>query len=56
MIQDPMALPPGMTCKDCHHLRRCIMLLGIPITNTTCDFSPSRFYKYQPEKPKDVKP
>ena len=49
LTDDPMALPPGKVCKDCHHLRRCVGLLGIPPSNRTCDFNPSRFVQYQPE-------
>jgi len=40
---DDMKLPPGKTCGDCAHLRRCKALFGCKPTNTECDFSPSRF-------------
>lgn len=47
---DQMALPPGKSCRDCHHLRRCLWLLYIHPNNQTCDFCPSRFAPYIIEK------
>jgi hypothetical protein len=38
-----MALPAGLTCSECHHLKRC---LGFGVTkpeNDHCDWDPSRF-------------
>lgn len=39
------ALPPGMTCADCEHCRRCCGMFGKKPTDTECDFSPSRFFR-----------
>ena len=36
-------LPPGKTCADCVHCRRCCALFGQTPTGTSCDFWPSRF-------------
>jgi len=38
-----MQLPEGTTCAQCTHVVRCVVLFGVKNTNTTCDFSPSRF-------------
>ena len=38
-----MALPPGKTCGDCVHTRRCVAIFGMSPTDTSCDFHPSRF-------------
>jgi len=38
-----MLLPPGKTCADCAHEARCTMLFQVVLTNTWCDFAPSRF-------------
>lgn len=38
-----MQLPAGKTCGDCESWYRCFRLFGCPETNTTCDWSPSRF-------------
>jgi hypothetical protein len=43
MSADGMKLPIGMTCGDCVHFKRCVMLFDCPATNTSCDWSPSRF-------------
>ena len=51
-VTDDMLLPVGHTCGDCFHLPRCKGLFGIKGYETTCDFSPSRFYVVTP----DVKP
>ena len=40
---DKMRLPVGATCGDCVHLRRCVSIFGHTETDTTCDWSPSRF-------------
>ena len=41
---DEMNLPKGKTCNDCVHCYRCTKIFGVTITNTTCDFYPSRFH------------
>lgn len=40
---DKMRLPPGRTCGNCRHIRRCKMMFGHTETDTYCDWSPSRF-------------
>lgn len=39
-----MDLPPGMTCADCVHCRRCTMIFGHIPQDQVCDWSPSRFH------------
>jgi hypothetical protein len=41
---DKMKLPAGVTCGDCFHIRRCKAIFGHVETDTTCDWSPSRFW------------
>lgn len=41
---DKMRLPPGTTCGNCVHLRRCVLIFGHTETDTICDWSPSRFH------------
>lgn len=41
---DKMRLPVGTTCGNCVHLRRCVAIFGHTDTDTTCDWSPSRFH------------
>ncbi len=38
-----MDLPQGKTCSDCHHIRRCTLLIDVDATNTWCDWFPIRF-------------
>lgn len=40
---DKMDLPVGKTCGDCVHLPRCKAIYGHVETDTSCDWSPSRF-------------
>jgi hypothetical protein len=40
---DKMRLPKGVTCGDCVHIRRCSLIFGHTETDTSCDWSPSRF-------------
>lgn len=40
---DKMKLPAGVTCGDCGHIHRCKAIFGHVETDTTCDWSPSRF-------------
>lgn len=40
---DKMKLPAGITCGDCCHIRRCKAIFGHVETDTSCDWSPSRF-------------
>lgn len=47
-----MAMPSGKTCQDCHHLRWCQQFFGCPPSNTTCDWSPSRFMEAMVEERK----
>lgn len=39
---DKMKLPPGLTCGDCKHIRRCKAMFGHTETDIYCDWSPSR--------------
>jgi len=41
--EEGMNLPEGMTCGDCSHARRCMMIFGHIPTDEVCDWSPSRF-------------
>lgn len=41
---DKMNLPVGVTCGDCVHISRCKAIFGHVETDTTCDWSPSRFH------------
>lgn len=44
MLDDDMVLPDGKTCGDCVHWKRCSNLIDdLDLTNTECDFAPSRF-------------
>ncbi|WP_312929128.1 hypothetical protein [Stutzerimonas nitrititolerans] len=38
-----MDLPPGKTCADCVHCRRCTLMFGHIPADESCDWSPSRF-------------
>lgn len=38
-----MCLPPGKTCADCTSSMRCRALLSRTLTETSCDWHPSRF-------------
>ena len=38
-----MELPPGKTCADCAHCRRCCAIFGQIPQDEVCDWSPSRF-------------
>lgn len=40
---DKMRLPAGVTCGNCHHIRRCKTIFGHTESDTYCDWSPSRF-------------
>ena len=42
---DKMRLPTGVTCGNCHHIRRCKAIYGHTESDTYCDWSPSRFVK-----------
>jgi len=42
-MSDDMDLPEGKTCGDCVHIYRCKAIFGHVETDTTCDWSPSRF-------------
>lgn len=41
--ENEMLLPPGKTCDDCLHSRRCFSLGFAKSLQENCDFSPSRF-------------
>lgn len=45
---DDMNLPEGKTCGDCAHYSHCSWLFGCARTNTSCDWSPSRFKSAPP--------
>ena len=47
---DEMKLPEGKTCEDCFHLYKCTQLFNVTITNTVCDFYPSRFFELAQSK------
>ncbi|OUE60148.1 hypothetical protein [Citrobacter amalonaticus] len=36
---DKMRLPAGVTCGNCHHIRRCKAMFGHTETDTYCDWS-----------------
>jgi hypothetical protein len=38
-----MDLPPGKTCADCTHFRRCNLMFGHIAADESCDWLPSRF-------------
>ncbi len=38
-----MELPPGKTCADCCHFKRCSAMFGHVAADEVCDFYPSRF-------------
>ncbi len=38
-----MALPEGMTCRDCKHFARCHALLSRTGREVECDWHPVRF-------------
>lgn len=40
---DDMDLPPGKTCADCVHCRRCTLIFGHIPEDERCDWAPSRF-------------
>jgi hypothetical protein len=40
---DKMRLPAGATCGDCVHIYRCKSIFGHVESDTSCDWSPSRF-------------
>lgn len=50
MSEPDMRLPVGGRCGTCAHWTRCKALIeSLQETNTTCDWSPSRFLKkYEP--------
>lgn len=48
MATTDMQLPPGKTCADCYHLKRCTWLISVVASNTHCDWSPSRFVLAEP--------
>jgi hypothetical protein len=55
-MADDMQLPAGKTCIDCRAYYYCRRLFGCPDTNTTCDWSPSRFsLRVEPEPERDTK-
>lgn len=46
--QYKMNLPPGMTCGDCVHMRRCAGIYGRIDSDEQCDWSPSNFQRREP--------
>jgi hypothetical protein len=46
-----MRLPPGTTCGDCAHIRRCEALFGHEEIDTVCDFFPRRFKPHDAPAP-----
>jgi hypothetical protein len=38
----------GVTCRSCAYLNRCTTLYGQKSENTSCQFSPSKFYSTDP--------
>jgi len=56
-MPDDMKLPDGSTCADCAHQSTCAQMYGVKSTNTSCDFSPSRFavnWKLKAEKAEEA--
>lgn len=52
---DKMKLPAGITCGDCVHIYRCKAIFGHVESDTSCDWSASRFQRAAsapPEHPK----
>jgi hypothetical protein len=47
---DKMRLPKGQTCGDCAHIQRCKSIYGHTETDTSCDWSPSRFVQPSAKK------
>jgi hypothetical protein len=41
--RDGMNLPPGKTCGDCVHFKRCDCIFGHIAGDEACDWAPSRF-------------
>lgn len=48
---DKMRLPAGKTCGDCVHIYRCKAMFGHVETDTSCDWSPSRFRQAKAKEP-----
>lgn len=48
---DQMRLPPGITCGDCVHIKRCKAIYGHTESDTRCDWSPSRFSPASKDQP-----
>lgn len=44
LAQYKMLLPDGITCKNCRHCKRCVILFDQSETSTSCQFYPSRYY------------
>lgn len=43
--------PNGLTCGDCAHFKRCVMLFRQRATEAECDWIPSRFKEKECEYP-----
>lgn len=48
-----MKLPPGKTCGDCVHCKRCCAMFGHTPTDTYCDFWPSRYRERKQREGRD---
>ena len=45
-----MDLPPGKTCGDCVHCRRCMLMFGHIPEDESCDWYPVRFQEKEDGK------
>lgn len=54
-VDQSMLLPMGKTCADCRNAERCTMLFGVNLSNTWCDWAPSRFYDKTPANDSSTK-
>jgi len=43
MTDDDMKLPEGKVAGSCKHFSKCSRMYGCKASDTTCDFSPSRY-------------
>lgn len=55
MMEKDMQLPAGKTCGDCQYFSHCRGMFGCDGTNTTCDWSPSRFALKVDEPERDTR-
>lgn len=44
-----LSLPEWVTCADCRHCRRCVLIFGQQATDTECQWTPSKFSPADPQ-------